>query len=118
MIRAFEVSLNGNRVCTAGIEGGGVVALTVNYVSGGYGDELFFNIGGLVTAAQEHLLWDGGKLNVGDELHVKVVDTVAVDEPTTRYSADSEKDIEQQKAYARDMIKKLGWTVNETAGSE
>ena len=88
----FEVSLNGERVCLAGIGGAGV--LMANLVLGAKAappaegaegvDDLALHTGGLrhdegdVTA---HVHWARQVVRVGDEITIRVVESEACDAP-------------------------------------
>jgi hypothetical protein len=81
-VRAFEVHLNGKKLCLAGIDKG-VLAVTMHWMArprrssevGG------FSVGGLIDATKEHVGWTSRRLHIGDELRVKLVETDAVDKP-------------------------------------
>lgn len=76
-MKAFEVYVNGEKACTAGVSNG-IMALIINHIPR-RGFEL--RIGGLEV---EHVNWDGPAIGVGDEIVVRIVDTGAVDPPTRR----------------------------------
>jgi hypothetical protein len=58
-MRAFEVSLNGKKLCLAGISDDGVLTAVVNWVPRkGKGDP-FLQVGGLVGPSDEHVSWGG-----------------------------------------------------------
>ncbi len=88
---AFEVSVNGKHLCLAGIEGDGVLHVSVVH-SRRVGKEVppfWVHVGGL--ANNEHLRWITGdgrrKLKVGDTLEIKVVETQVVEPPKERFPA-------------------------------
>ena len=112
-ITAYEVLLNGRRMCVAGIAGSCVLNAMVDFVNGTDHDELLLTIGGLVSVTGEQLIWVSTNLKVGDEIRVKLLDAGSVDEPTKRYFTSSQQDVESQKAYVRAIAQKLGWTVVE-----
>jgi hypothetical protein len=75
---------------------------------------LFLEVGGLISPTREHVKWVKQKpLQLGDEIRVKIVESVSVDEPIERYRADSTRDLTNQKAYVRAVARQLGWTVQE-----
>jgi len=116
-MRAFEVHLNGKKLCLAGVEGSGVLSAIASYVIGERGSDLFLEVGGLDSSSRDHLDWVNQKpLGVGDEIHLKIVETASVDDPVNRRRADSAKDLESQKTFVRAMAKKFGWNIQE--GSE
>ena len=111
-MRAFEVHLNGTKLCLAGVDSHGVLSAIVNSISGAQGASLFLHVGGLVSDTHEHLNWVSQKpLSIGDEIRVRLVDTLSVDEPTNRRQPESA--IESQKTLVRTLAKKLGWTIQE-----
>jgi hypothetical protein len=109
---AYEVFLNGARLCLSGIDGDGVLNAMLSYGKGKQVDHLHLSVGGLASVSKETLQWACADLRVGDELKINVIDAESVDEPTTREPA-PEFDLDVQKANTRAWIKKLGWTVIE-----
>jgi hypothetical protein len=83
---AFEIYLNGQKLCRAGIGDSGVLSAIVTWaaatMSAGTKDEsLFLNMGGLVTPERKHVSWINQKpLAVGDKIQVNVVEADSVDE--------------------------------------
>ena len=97
---AFEVSLNGKRVCVAGSEDLGVLSAHVT-ACGKLGkktapfrpdetsDEIHYSVGGLTSRpkplADVHVRWKSdGQLKVGDVVTVRVVETEKADRATSR----------------------------------
>jgi hypothetical protein len=117
-MKAFQVHLNGRKLCTAGFDERDVVLTAiVDYVSGRGGDELALTVGGLNSAKGEHVRWvKRKKLRSGDEVKVKIIDTESADNPKERHPSAEvlTRALTQQKQYVRQMAKKFGWTV--TAG--
>ncbi len=106
----FEVRVNGKVVATTGIEHYGVLTQGVTWVrrdpeqvAAGHhplgpddedwlAEELELHIGGLDSAAKEHLGWDSDQaLQVGDEVTVRILPPGPVDAPTRRTP---ERDVE------------------------
>jgi hypothetical protein len=116
-MRAFEVSLNGKKLCLAGIGDDGVLTAIVNWVTrGGKGDS-FLRVGGLITTVSEHVAWVNHKpLRVGDQVKIRLVEKSVVDGPTAKHRVDPTKQIRYQKRYVRMMAKKLGWKI-QTSGA-
>jgi hypothetical protein len=100
---AFEIQLNGKRVCLAGADDLGVLT-TIVKVTGKLGvktvplrpDETsadaFYSIGGLTCRADPdkdvHVRWvSGTPLKVGDTIQVVVVDVSKADRPKSRKRA-------------------------------
>ncbi|MBZ5680986.1 MAG: hypothetical protein LAO24_12855 [Acidobacteriia bacterium] len=111
-MRAFEVYLNGKKLCLAGIGNDGVLTTIVNWVARKGRGDLFLEVGGLVSSADEHVAWINQKpLRVGDQLRIKLVETSSVDEPTKRHRTDPAEQLKSKKRYVRMMAKELGWKI-------
>ncbi len=119
---AFEVFLNGNKVCRAGVGDLGVLTTVLSWVRregrntetrepGNIEEELTLNVGGLISSKNEHVRWSKSKLTVGDEVHVRVVSVESVDPPSDRRTEDSAEDIRRQERYVEQMAKRFGWTI-------
>jgi hypothetical protein len=115
-MRVFEVSLNGERLCAAGIDGDGSLTAILHAVTAKPRDELGLEVQGLVSATEEYVKWAQVGLKVGDEVRVRIVESASADEPKTRKPArliETEDMLEEKKRYLREMAKKLGWTLTE-----
>jgi len=90
-VKAFVVSVNGHKVCTAGIGPNGVLSTIVHWVGGGPdrpAEGTFgFRVGGLDSRTNEHVTWDTPALNVGDVVCVHIVETEDVDPECRRESS-------------------------------
>jgi hypothetical protein len=88
-MRAFEVSVNGEKLCLAGIGVDGVLTAIVNW-AGRQGEGSFFlEVGGLISQTKEHVHWISQKpLSVGDNIQVKIIETDATDNPIKKYRLD------------------------------
>jgi len=100
---AFEVSLNGKRVCVAGAEDLGVLSAhvtalgklgkrTVPYRPDETSGEIHYSIGGLTSRpkplADVHLRWQSDRqLKVGDVVSVRVIETKKADRASSRSKA-------------------------------
>jgi hypothetical protein len=100
---AFEVSLNGKRICTAGADDLGVLTTIVS-ACGKLGKktvparpdetsgEVFYSVGGLTSRSDPkknvHVRWKSvAPLKLGDVVQVKVVETEKVDRAKSRFKA-------------------------------
>ena len=111
-MRAFKVSLNGKNLCLAGIGHDGVLSTTVNSVTGDGREDLFLEIGGLISHTDEHVKWiNQRRLRMGDRIRVHIVDTASADRPKKRYRITPAQRLRTQKRYVRMMAKQLGWTI-------
>ena len=113
-MRAFEVFLNGERLCLAGIAGNCALSVMITHVKRNVDrDEVRFRVGGLVSDTDEHVDWSSTQLNTDDEVRVRIVESESADEPTER-RRHSEEELNERKAYVRAMAKQLGWTLTES----
>src|SRR5580700_5668301 len=108
-MRAFDVRLNGKRLCIAGVGDNGVLNTMVDHVAGFGRDEVSLRVGGLVSTTEEHVTWRRLQLKVGDEVTVRIVEADSVDKPRSRYRPNSKQDERNSKAYIQALAKKFGW---------
>jgi hypothetical protein len=96
---AFEVLVNGARVCTAGAGDTGVLSTIVSSV--GKRQEIKLEVGGLSDDAQ--LKWPvPSTLRVGDEVTVRIVETDQPDQPASSQRDDPRLvETEERKYYER-----------------
>src|SRR5262245_1448999 len=102
---AFEVTANGEKVCTAGVGNLGVLTAILSWVGreaplkSAYSEqewpaeELKLEVGGLTGKARdgrENLKWMSGDLRPGDVITIRVVETETADEPRVRKREDPE----------------------------
>jgi hypothetical protein len=103
-VAAFEVELNGERLCTAGAEHQSVMSVMTTLTEkrcleaktdcgteGQLKQELTLNVNGLVRdadGAYVFLEWIDRRLQVGDEIRIKVLQTSNADEPKSRRPED------------------------------
>ena len=81
-MRAFQVSVNSEKLCVAGIGDNGVLTSIVTLVTRSGEGDLILSVGGLYSQTEEHVNWISQRpLSVGDEVQVKVVETNSVDAP-------------------------------------
>jgi hypothetical protein len=79
---AFDVYLNGEKVCTAGNNDLTSLTATVNFFPKRYKhDQLSptLTVGGVVSKPEEFLDWVHRELRVGDRVEVKVVESSKAD---------------------------------------
>src|SRR5689334_14123128 len=92
---AFEVRLNGKKLCRAGVSELGVLTTVLTWVrrqpgatGGRTVKELRLEVGGLDSSgryAGQHSRWVRRRLRVGDRVSVKIVEAGRVDAPADRY---------------------------------
>jgi hypothetical protein len=112
-MRAFDIRLNGKKMCVAGIQTDGVLTTTVTYVPFCKRRETRLYVGGLETERDEHLFWKDAILHTGDELRVRIVETKSVDSPAQRFPRDRVAQVEAEKRQVRKLAKKFGWKFQE-----
>ena len=109
-MRAFEIYVNGERVCLAGVTDRSVLTTIIDY-SGRDREPLHLHVGGLLIPQEEHVRWQDRDLDVGDEIRVRIVETDEVDPPAKRFRKDPKKDLQSKKHYVQTMAKKFGWKI-------
>ena len=106
---AFEIYLNGEKICTAGVGNDGVLSAIVNCITGRSRADLHLQVGGLINPGKEHVSWiEQKQLTLGDEIRVKVVEADSVDEPKRRTPEETAKALEDRKEYVRKLATRLG----------
>jgi hypothetical protein len=109
-MRAFEVGLNGKRVCVAGIGDDAVLTIIANHLTPS--GDTHFSVSGLDCMRNEYPWWvSGRKLKPGDELSIRVVESEAIDRPKRRMPRDAAEELKQSEAHVRKMAKQFGWKV-------
>jgi hypothetical protein len=109
---AFEVSLNGKRVCLAGIGNNGVLSQHVTWVGrkGVRSPLPRLHVGGLDTETDEHVVWAEDSiptLKKNDVVTIRIVDVEHVDIPTERYKWDARgKKLKTTKSRASSVKKR------------
>ncbi len=111
-MRAFEVYLNNQKLCLAGVGDRGVLSAHVTWNTGDANESLELETGGLISTNMEFVSWIRQRpLSVGDHVRISVVEANSVDEPKTRHRTDPAKELRAKKAYVRRTAKELGWKV-------
>jgi hypothetical protein len=82
---AFLVSVNGQRVCLAGIGQDGVLGAGVDWTNR---RGFKFHVGGLDTKTDEFADWDTPQIGMDDEITIKIVDVPTVDAESRRFRGD------------------------------
>ena len=114
---AFEVHLNGKKMCTAGVGDAGVVSTSLAwrgaqpYKKGvpRVPEYLRLDVGGIADGSGEHLRWLDRKVKHGDLVSIRVVKVASVDKPRERQRPDPAADLRRKKQYVRRMAKQFGW---------
>lgn len=101
-MKAFEVFINGHRVCLAGI-GDGVLSAIVNGIGSPDQDEEFhLHVGGLDRQTDEHLHWDAPSIGVGAEVLIRVVETQTVEPPSGRTRYEKQTCVDEYRQHLRE----------------
>ena len=115
---AFEVKVNGKKVCTAGVADFGVLTTILTWVRRkaartgqrarrhGAEEELTLDVSGL--NGDEHLKWIASSLHVGDRVSIRVLDAKAVDVPTRRYHDDPQMVKKAKRRYYEQLKREYG----------
>jgi hypothetical protein len=94
-VKAFEVFVNGRRVCMAGVGPDGVLSAILDWVGGGprHPAEGSFDlhVGGLDSRTDEHVDWSVPEVGVGDEVTIRIVETEDIDPEARRRKADRQQ---------------------------
>ena len=121
---AFEIYLNDQKLCRAGIGDSGVLSAIVNWsaatmATGARNEGLFLNMGGLVTPERKHVSWiDQKPLAVGDRIQVSIVEADSVDEHQRRDPAEDARLRQAKEDHVRRSAKELGWKIEESSKSD
>ena len=112
-MRAFEVRLNGKKICLAGVGNDGVLSTIVNWVPRDGRGELSLDVGGLISSEDQHVMWiRQRRLRLGDRVEVTVVEKDEVDVPAKKKRrANPQQVLGEQKRYVRMMAKRFGWKI-------
>ena len=133
---AFEVHLNGKKLCTAGLEEFGDLCAQLNWRRGPHvrmetAFEHQFELAELLVAGvnvryknkkaprlkpgfayAESLEWTRHKFKQGDEIKIRVVEVAAVDKPRKRTAIQSRDDsLRAYKRHIRGVAKYFGWKI-------
>lgn len=120
---AFEIEINGNKLCTAGVESKyGVLSSILSWAKRDISqlpdevktkvpeEELKLTIGGHITHSRddgENLNWPGQRLKSGDQIRINIIETDKVDEPLVKKRHDPKFVEEQKRKYYEELKKKF-----------
>jgi hypothetical protein len=84
-MRALEISMNGKKLCVAGIGDDGVLSAVVQLVANVGLDDLFLEVGGRINPSNQQVRWlRPTPLQLRDEIQIRVVEVDRVDEPVQK----------------------------------
>ena len=120
----FEISVDGQKICTAGVGDLGVVTAMANWVrriardphsgtpiAGQFEEELTFHVGGLThdaDGAGVNVTWLDQALSTGQRITMTVVDTTQVDTPRTRRREDPASVAQRRREYYERLKREYG----------
>lgn len=112
-MRAYEIFLNGKRLCTAGIGRNGYISAYVTYLA--EKNETDIDIVGLLASKKLYVRWMRRPLHTGDEVQVKIVDKKTVDKFKKIIGRVDTPDriVELRKRMVRRMAKEFGWEIRQ-----
>jgi hypothetical protein len=109
-MRAFNISMNGKKLCVAGVGDRGLLSAIVCRGAGDRDEDLFLHVGGLVN--EEHLDWiDHACLQIGDEIRVQICEVESGDDPSRKRRRDAPETLDGKKWYIRRIARELGWSI-------
>jgi hypothetical protein len=121
---AFEISIDGQKTCTAGVADMGVTSVIASWVRrasrdpssgdaipGCFEEELTLDVGGLAhdpdgTAVQ--VRWLHQALKPGQQITLAIVETEAADPPRTRDREDPTRSARQRREYYERLKREYG----------
>ena len=128
---AFDVFLNDERLCVAGVGDFGVLTACITWVAHAPGKleqlkaessveqpqaNLNLDVGGLRNDERSsplHVRWTDTALRLGDEIRIRVTDAAEINAPAAQYVDEPGTRDEEKKAYVRRLAKELGWEIRE-----
>jgi hypothetical protein len=112
-MRAFEIYVNGKRICVAGLEQG-LLLFSIGCSENRRGrSEVGLGMTGIAPGG-ETVRWQQRSLQINEQVRIKIVEAKTVDKPEVLEKAprDSRK---HEKAYVRRMAKEFGWKIQTDA---
>jgi len=113
-MRAFDVQVNGRKLCLAGVGTDGAFAAIIDHVIRGGRNQIHIRVGGLrgvQDGPDEHVEWASRNLRTGDEITFGIVETDSVDRPKNRERVIPGERRRNDEKLRRTLAKKLGWKV-------
>lgn len=112
-MRAYEVFLNGERLCTAGIGKQGYISAYVTYLS--QKNETDLDVIGCLASKKLYVRWTRRPLRTGDEVRVKIVNTKTVDKfkKIIGRVESPGRVLKLRKRMIRRMANEFGWEIRQ-----
>ena len=115
---AFDYYVNGKKLCTAGINGAGVVATHIDLVRGVSTkkkikplEDLHLHVGGLHSRTRTHVTWLHRELKIGDSVRIDLVETKKVDRPNKKKPESAATRKRREQDYVLKKASSWGWTI-------
>jgi len=115
---AFEIHMNGKRICIAGIGEPGVLSAILHWIGSAprkgarkADEHASIRVGGLIGSIEEHVTWVRRDLRRGDEVVIRVIETECADKPRERERDTAGRIRSRQKRQVRRLAKSFGWKV-------
>lgn len=111
----FEITINDEKICTAGlVNGRGVLTTIIDRLmrepaEEDQGEAAHVTVGGLANYGNndtEHLDWVKRPLSVGDQVSIRVVDSDDIDDPVSRERIDPDFEEKEERKYYERLKKK------------
>ncbi len=113
-MRAFEIHVNGRRLCVAGLEEG-MMLFSVACADNKHGrGSVGLSMTGM-SLTHETIQWQTGTLGMDDEVRLRIIETSKADKYDVLQKAPRDAR-NYEKKYVRRMAKEFGWTIQ--AGSK
>jgi hypothetical protein len=112
-MRAYEIFLNGKRLCAAGVGKDGYISAIVTHLS--EKNETEMDIVGLLASKKLYVRWARRPLRTGDDVRIKIVEKKTVDKFKKIIGRPDNpgRTIELQKRMVRKMAKEFGWEIRQ-----
>lgn len=109
VMRAFEIQLNGKKLCVAGL-GEGTLLFSVACGENKHGRSgIGLGMTG-ISLEQSTVRWQQRSLRMNDEVRIKIVEAAKVDNFKILQKAPRDPR-RYEKAYVRRMAREFGWTI-------
>jgi len=113
-MRTFEVSLNGKKLCTAGVGDDGVLTAAVHsvYRKGRDRKELLrLDVSGAISSTGEQVFWQIRRLRGGDEIRVRIAEGEVASRHRRPPPIDPAQLAEKAEKYLENAAKRRGWKI-------
>ena len=108
-MRAYEIFLNGKRLCVAGVASGGYVSAYITHQS--EPNATWIDVVGLDSRKKSYIRWTQKDLGSGDEVSIKIVDRKRVDKAKVIRRHNEKRDMESLKRGIKEQAKALGFEI-------